>query len=126
MRAGGGREMRGNEAYAFSFGADGEEIFARNVRGFGGGAGLGEGAEQQRTFKKIERAIETDFVACVFDAEAGVADRRAIAPEGFAETRVIQAEADMGEIDRDLPRPSDSLRARLGGDLALRKCEAGG
>jgi hypothetical protein len=33
--------------------------------------------------------------------------------------RVIQAEADMGEIDRDLPRPSDSLLFRPAGDFGL-------
>jgi hypothetical protein len=37
----------------------------------------------QRAFEKIERAIEADVVARIFDTPAGMADRRAIAPQGL-------------------------------------------
>jgi hypothetical protein len=80
----------------------------------------------QRVFKKIERTVEADFIARVFDAEAGMPDRRAVAAEGFAEMCIIQAEADMGEIDRHLPRASDSLGFRPAAKFALRNRQGGG
>jgi hypothetical protein len=82
--------------------------------------------EPQRAFEKIKRAVEADFIARVFDAEAGMPDSRAIAPERFAEMRVIQAETDMGEIDCHLPRASDSLGLWPAAKFALRNREAGG
>jgi hypothetical protein len=76
--------------------------------------------QPQRAFEKIEGAIERGIVARVLDAEAGVADRRAVAAERFTEMRIVQTEADMGEVDRDLPRASDSLRAAACRDFILR------
>ncbi|MBV9395067.1 MAG: hypothetical protein JOZ84_11710 [Methylobacteriaceae bacterium] len=76
--------------------------------------------EPQRAFENVESAIERAIVARIFDAEAGVADRRAIAAERLAEMRIVQTEADMGEIDGDLPRASDSLPTAACRDFVLR------